>query len=373
LKHVLVTGGAGFIGSHLVDALVANGQKVRVLDNLELQVHPSGKIPGYFNKECEFIQGDVRNPEIVNKALDGIEWVVHLASSVGVGQSQYQIFKYTDVNIGGTANVLERVVNSKKQVEKFLLFGSMSSYGEGSYECSNCGIVRPEIRLSNREMIDEWNSPCPQCGGRIEPVGTPEKADFKGNNIYSITKKVQEELAFSIGQTYNIPTVCLRGFNIYGTHQALTNPYNGVVAIFISRLLANKAPVIYEDGKQTRDFISVQDVVKATLLALASDSSNGQAFNLGTGVPVSIRDVASSLSSLMGKDGQIEITRSFRKGDIRHCYADNKKIKSHLGLTSFLSFEEGVIPVIEWAKNNEFQDNFDKAAKEMKDKGLIVS
>ena len=370
-KKVLVTGGAGFIGSFTVDALLEKGYQVRVLDNLDPQVHPRGEIPRYLNKEVEFIQGDVRNYQQLKKTLKDMELVVHLAAAVGVGQSQYQIKHYIEVNIGGTANLLDIVVNTKNKVEKIVIAASMSSYGEGCYYCHKCGEVRPPLRTEEQLSDSRWELPCPHCQEALKPVPTPEPAERHCNSIYAMTKRDQEDMVLNIGKTYKIPVVALRYFNVYGPRQSLSNPYTGVAAIFMSRIKNDNPPVIYEDGLQTRDFVSVHDIARANLLALEAGDYHYQAFNVGSGVPRTIEEVAELLASLYQKDVAPIITNKFRKGDVRHCYADISKIKSCLGFEPKMSFAIGMKELIEWAHEVEAEDRFDQAAQELAHKGLI--
>jgi len=281
MKNILVTGGAGFIGSHLVDALVQKGYHVRIFDNLDNQVHPGSKKPTYLNTHAEFINGDVRDIDALKKALIGMDSVFHKASVVGVGQSQYEIKRYTDVNIGGTANLLNILANEKHGIQKLVVAASMSSYGEGLFNCEDCGHVRPPLRTEAQMKTQDWNNYCPACEKVLTPLSTPEIAEQHCNSVYAITKKVQEDLVLNIGRTYNIPVVALRYFNVYGPRQSLSNPYTGVAAIFLSRIKNGNRPVVYEDGLQTRDFISVHDIVQANLLALESAKGDYESLNVG--------------------------------------------------------------------------------------------
>jgi dTDP-L-rhamnose 4-epimerase len=371
MKKVLVIGGAGFIGSFTVDALVKRGYQVRVLDNLDPQVHPRREVPPYLNRDVEFIKGDVRSRQELRKALRGMEAVFHLAAAVGVGQSQYQIRHYVDVNVGGTANLLDIIVNTKNKVEKIVIAASMSSYGEGCYQCSKCGQVRPPLRTEEQLNKGVWELYCPYCQGYLRPIPTTEQAERFCNSIYALTKRDQEDMVLNIGQTYKIPVTALRYFNVYGPRQSLSNPYTGVTAIFMSRIKNDNPPIIYEDGLQTRDFISVHDVVRANLLALESGDHNYQVFNVGSGIPRTIREVAELLAVLYQKDIAPLVTNKFRKGDVRHCYADISKIKSSLGFEPQVNFADGMKELIAWAYEAEAEDRFDQAVQELTQKGLI--
>lgn len=369
-KNILVTGGAGFIGSFLVDELIKKNFNVRVFDNLEDQVH-HGQVPKYFNKSAQFIKGDVRNYEDFKKAIKGIDAVFHLASSVGVGQSNYQIKKYVDTNTGGTANLLDILVNTKHQVKKVITISSMTGYGEGNYECSKCEVVRPPLREEKQLQAKDWNLYCPKCKTEVIPIPTDETALDFPNSIYGFSKKTQQDMALLIGKLYNLPVAVLRGFNIYGPRQSLSNPYTGVTAIFISRLKNNQTAVVFEDGLQTRDFVSVHDVVRAFVLALEKDQANYQMFNIGSGRGTTILEIAQTLSKLLGKSNLIQVNKDFRKNDIRHCFADNTKVKKLLGWNPKVSLEQGMKELIEWSEGEKANDQFSEAQEELKQKGLI--
>lgn len=368
---ILVTGGAGFIGSFLVDALVREGHKTRVLDNLEPQVHKSGQLPDYFNKEAEFIHGDMRDYETVRKAVKDIDIIFHEASMVGVGQSQYQITKYVAGNSLGTANLLDVLVNTKNTVQKIVVAASMSSYGEGEYECASCGDVRPSLRSAEQLKSRHWECLCPCCNKELKPVPTRETARQNNNSVYGLSKMDQEQLCLIIGRTYSIPTVALRYFNVYGPRQSLSNPYTGVAAIFMSRIKNSNSPIIFEDGLQSRDFISVHDIVSANLAVMKDSRADYKAYNVGSGNPLSIESIARTLSALYQKQVEPNITYQYRKGDVRHCFADISKIQNELGWSPSVSFETGMKELIHWAHEAEAIDEVDKAYAEMKEKGLV--
>jgi len=378
---VLVTGGAGFIGCFIVDELVDKGYDVIIFDALEPQVH-EGKKPGYLNPKAKFVSGDVRDYELLRKSVLNSDIIFHEAGAVGIGQSQYQIKKYVDVNVCGTANLLDILVNNKHNVNKLIIAASMISYGEGSYECKKCGIVRPKLRTESNSDQDgkanlsfisnrKWEPSCPICQGEIKPIPTVEAAKQYCNSVYAITKKTQEDMVLNIGKTYSIPVVVLRYFNVYGPRQSLSNPYTGVTAIFMSRIKNNNCPVVYEDGLQTRDFISVHDVVKANILAMEKDEANYEIFNVGTGTPITIKRVAEIIAGTYGKDIVPFITNKFRKGDVRHCYADTTKITQKLGFKSSVSFQQGMEELVEWSKDIEAIDKFDIAENELNRRGII--
>lgn len=369
-KNIIVTGGAGFIGSHLVDKLIESGYKVTILDNLTPQVH-SGKIPAYLNKKARFIKGDVTKKSDIKKALDSIDTIFHEASVVGVGQSMYDIEKYVYQNAQGTARLLDYLANNKHSVKRLLVASSMSAYGEGLYNCKKCGPIRPLLRTDEQMSQKKWELFCPDCKSMLTPIGTPETESFKCNSIYAVTKQSQEDMFMIFGKTYGIPTTALRYFNVYGPRQSLSNPYTGVAAIFLSRLKNNNPPVIYEDGLQTRDFISVYDIADANVTCLEDERSFGKVFNLGTNNPVAIKDIAQILAKLLGKNIKPEITEKFRSGDIRHCSADISFIENALGWSPKWSFEQGMRDLIEWGEKIEAKDLFEEASKELRSKGLL--
>jgi len=368
---VLVTGGAGFIGSYIVDKLIKEGHEVRILDNLEPQVHETGDTPDYLNQEAEFIKGDVNNYEQFRDSLKDIDIVFHKASMVGVGQSQYQISKYVQTNMIGTANLLDILVNTDHDIKKVIVAASMSSYGEGSYECPSCGIQNPPLRTEEQMKAKQWELKCPCCSAIMKPVPTKEDKMLDSNSIYAVSKKVQEEMCIMIGKTYGIPTVSLRYFNVYGPRQSLSNPYTGVAAIFMSRIKNNNPPLIFEDGLQTRDFISVHDIADVNLLSMNSNAADYEMFNVGCGKQITISGVAETIAKLCNKDIKPEITNKYRKGDVRHCYADITKIKGKLDFSPKVSFEAGMKELIGWSDTVEADDKVDLATKELREKGLL--
>jgi dTDP-L-rhamnose 4-epimerase len=374
-KLVLVTGGAGFIGSHLVDALLEQGHAVRVYDNLEPQVHGGlrerGEWPAYLNPEAECILGDVRDRDFLSRALQGVHVVVHLAARVGVGQSMYEIEPYTDTNVRGTAVLLDLLANTDHQIDKLLVASSMSVYGEGMYKCTVCGIVYPQLRDGRQLQAREWEMRCPKCGEGVAPLPTDEDKPLFPTSVYAIGKRDQEEMCLSVGRAYNLPTVALRFFNVYGPRQALSNPYTGVVAIFGSRLLNGKPPLIFEDGEQVRDFTHISDIVQACLLAMEGDKADYQAINVGTGRPTSILQVAEALIAHLGVEVEPEIVDKFRAGDIRHCFADTARAE-RLGFQPQTAFAEGIGETVEWVRAQVAADRVDAAREELERRGLTV-
>lgn len=369
--NILVTGGAGFIGSHLVDALIANGHNVRILDNLDPQVHGKEQnIPEYLNNQAEFILGDIRSRDDVIKAIADVDIVFHQAAAVGVGQSMYEVERYVQVNTYGTAVLWDVLINEHNKVKKVLIASSMSNYGEGEYECNNCGVVHPELRDINQLYAHDWEMHCPKCNTICKPIPTSESKYLRPTSIYAITKRDQEEMSMVLGRAYNIPVVALRYFNVYGPRQALSNPYTGVAAIFSSRLLNNNPPLIFEDGLQSRDFVHVKDIVKANILAMNSDNANYQVYNVGCGRQITILKIAEMLINKLNLQISPEIVNKFREGDIRHCYANISKIQQELGFEPEIAFEEGIDDLIAWVKTQTAVDMVDMATAILEQKGL---
>ena len=368
--NTLVTGGAGFIGSHLVDALVQRGDRVRVLDNLEPQVH-RGKHPGYLHPKADYLFESILNQNILPQALEGIEAIVHLAALVGVGQSMYQVARYMEVNTLGTARFLEFLINQhRKPLARFVVASSMSIYGEGLYRCPEHGNVSATMRSARQLANHAWEATCPRCGAAASPLPTPEEKPLMPTSIYAISKRDQEELSLTMGQAYHLPVVALRFFNVYGPRQSLSNPYTGACAIFSSRLRHGKSPILYEDGKQTRDFIHVSDLVQGILVALDHPQAVGQALNVGTGKASSIHQVALSLAQAYGVKIPPTIVGRYRAGDIRHCFADISRI-SDLGFRPRMTLDDGLKDLVRWGSTAETEDLFDVAERELVERHLL--
>lgn len=365
---ILVTGGAGFIGSHLVAALVARGHAVRVLDSLEPQVHGPAPCPA-LPPGVELVRGDVRDRALVEQALDGVEALFHQAAVVGVGQSMYEIERYVSANTLGTAVLLDVIARRRPPLRKLIVASSMSIYGEGAYSCPSCGPQRPGLRDEEQLERRAWELRCPQCAAQLAPVPTPESKPLEPTSVYAITKRDHEELCLAVGRAYGIPTVALRYFNVYGRGQALANPYTGVAAIFSSRLLNGRPPVVFEDGLQTRDFTHVSDIVQANLLALETDGAEG-VYNVGTGRATSVLRVAEMLIELLGPGIAPEITGRYRAGDIRHCVADISKIQRELGYAPRMRFEDGIVDLVAWVREQQVPDRFDASRAELEARGL---
>ncbi len=368
--NVLVTGGAGFIGSHLVDALVGAGHRVRVLDKLVPQVH--GDVgPRYVNEAAEFIHGDVADRSTIERCLEGIDVVYHEAAEVGVGQSMYEIMRYAEANTFGTAVLLQALIGRSRQIRKLVVASSMSIYGEGRYECSRCGEVFPDVRPLEQLRDRRWELECPRCASRLAPLPTDEAKVLNPTSVYAISKQNQEQMSLVVGRAHGIPTVALRYFNAYGPRQALSNPYTGVCAIFSARFRNRQPPVIFEDGAQTRDFVHVRDIVQANLLALATDRADYRAVNVGTGSATPIREVARTLAAGLGCPDQVEIVGRFREGDIRHCVADVSRARLLVGYEARLSLREGMKELLEWVSEQEAVDLVARATAELEERSLL--
>ncbi len=374
-KRILIVGGAGFIGSHLADELLAHGHCVRVLDNLSPQVHgEDAHAPGYLSPEVEFIHGDVRRPKDVAFALQDVDVVYHFAALVGVGQSMYDVVRYQEVNNVGTAVLLEAL--TKSPVERLVVASSMSIYGEGLYRDANGRVQPGHEREGARLRAGQWEVHDPETGERLLPVPTPEDKVPALPSIYALTKYDQEIACLRLGRAYGIPTVALRFFNVFGTRQSLANPYTGVLAIFAARYLHGKAPLINEDGRQRRDFVSVQDVAQACRLAMERDSAVGRALNVGSGRNYSILEVAGLLAKALGKEHlSPQLTGKYRAGDIRHCFADITAARRRLGYEPAFPLETSLGPLAEWISAQAGSvpaDRVEQANAELTSRGLAV-
>ncbi|MDQ2974616.1 MAG: GDP-mannose 4,6-dehydratase [Acidobacteriota bacterium] len=369
--NILVTGGAGFIGSHLVDALVSRGHHVRVLDLLVSQVHTTNGTPEHLNPQAEFIRGDVCDIGVLQRALEDIEAVFHEAAEVGVGQSMYEIQRYVRANDLGTAVLLENLIPRRAIIKKLVVASSMSIYGEGAYECPQCGAAYPKLRSFEQLTDRRWEMECANCGSELTPVPTPEDKPLFPTSVYAITKQDQEQFCLVTGRAYGIPTVALRYFNVYGPRQALSNPYTGVCAIFSSRLLNDQPPLIFEDGEQSRDFVHVKDIVQANLLALETKGVDYEAVNIGTGRATSVRDIARLLAKGLGKNLEPEIVSKYREGDIRHCVADISRARRLLGYEPRVTLEEGIPELLKWVIQQTPEDQVSKATAELETRQLV--
>jgi dTDP-L-rhamnose 4-epimerase len=369
-RNVLITGGAGFIGSHLADQLLARGDHVRVLDSLSAQVHGAGGRPAYLASAVELLEGDIRDPAMVRRAVTGIDCVCHLAAQVGVGQSMYQIADYTGVNGLGTAVLLEALI--ERPVERLVVASSMSIYGEGLYRGQDGRLRDGHARAPEQLRVAAWD-PVDEAGVPLLPVPTPETKTPALASVYALSKYDQERLCLLIGRAYGMATVALRFFNVYGPRQALSNPYTGVLAIFAARLLNNRAPLIFEDGRQQRDFVSVHDAARACVLAMDSTAATGHAVNVGSGEAYSVLEIAERLGrAVQREDIRARVTGKYRVGDIRHCFADITQARALLGYTPQVSLDEGLAELACWLDGQHAVDHVDRAGRELELRGLTV-
>ncbi len=369
-KRILITGGAGFIGSHLADELLRAGYRVRVLDPLCPQVHgENAQRPAYLDPDVELLRGHVEDPEIVHDSLYGVDAVFHLAAKVGVGQSMYDIHVYTATNNAGTAILLEALL--KRPVERLVVASSMSIYGEGLYRRADGTLVPGPMRSLEQLKAREWELQDPD-DGQLTPVATPETKEPNLASVYALSKYDQERMCLLVGRAYGIPTAALRFFNVYGPRQSLSNPYTGVLAIFASQLLSNNRPVVFEDGHQRRDFVNVRDIARACRLALESPHAADQIFNVGSGRNFTILEIAERLSRILNKDIEPEIAARYRVGDIRHCFADISRAREVLGYQPQVSFENGLTELAEWLEGQIVESHFADARNELAARGLTV-
>lgn len=370
-KRILITGGAGFIGSHLADELLGEGHDVRVLDSLIPQVHgPDAARPSYLDPAVELLVGDVRDPQAVRRALDGIDAVYHFAAMVGVGQSMYQVAHYTSVNNFGTAVLLEALI--ERPVERLVVASSMSLYGEGLYRDRD-GRLRPGYeRPLDQLKAGDWELRDGE-GDAWEPLPTPESKAPSLSSVYALSKFDQERLCLLIGRAYNIPTVALRFFNVYGPRQALSNPYTGVLAIFASRLMNGGAPLVFEDGLQRRDFVSVYDVAHAARLALDTPENAPSIYNVGSGHSYTVREIADRMARVLGcPELEPDITAQYRVGDIRHCFADITLAGDALGYVPRMALDEGIEELASWLEGQQAVDHVAEARAQLATRGLTV-
>ncbi|WP_437316893.1 NAD-dependent epimerase/dehydratase family protein [Sorangium sp. So ce385] len=369
--HVLITGGAGFIGSHLADELLRAGHRVRALDCLVPQVHgPDRRRPAHLDPAVELMVGDVRDRDAVRRALHGVDAVVHLAAAVGVGQSMYRVERYTSVNTVGTAVLAEAL--AEQPVRRLVVASSLSVYGEGLYRRASGELVAPRSRPVEQLKRGAFEI-CAADGEPLVPVPTPEDKIPALESVYALSKYDQERLCFIAGRAYGIPVVALRLANVYGPRQALSNPYTGVIAIFASRLLNNRPPLVFEDGLQQRDFVSARDVAEACAKALDEDAAAGKALNIGAGRPRSILDVAEALCKALGKrEIEPEITGRCRVGDVRHCFADTREARRVLGFAPSVPFERGLLELAGWIEGQIARDGAAQARAELEARGLSL-
>lgn len=374
---VLITGGAGFIGSHIALKLIDKGYEVTVLDNLLEQIHGTDSdrtSPLYcsIKDKVHFIKGDVCNKADWEKALEEVDYVIHLAAETGTGQSMYEIKRYIDVNIGGTALLLDILTNTKHHVKRVVVAESRAIYGEGKYHCEKCGDVYPTERKDEDMAKGDFECHCPKCGGKVSLVATTEDSAIHPSSVYGIGKQVQGQLVHLICKNIGVESVSFRYQNVYGPGQSLTNPYTGILSIFSTRIKNHKEINIFEDGLESRDFVYIDDVVNATIAGMEIPEANGHVFNIGTGIATDVLTVAKTLCKHYGIDVPLKVTGNYRLGDIRHNYADISLAKKILGFEPKWTFDQGIKQFTEWVNQQELQkDNYEASLEEMKQKGLF--
>jgi dTDP-L-rhamnose 4-epimerase len=377
MRKILITGGAGFIGSNLALALTGKGYEVTVLDSLSEQIHGSDPLktsPLYRSvlEKVRFVHGNVTNYSDWKNALDGQDAVIHLAAETGTGQSMYEIQRYTEVNIGGTAMMLDILTNTKHGIRKIVVASSRAIYGEGKYLCDDHGIVFPEARASEDMAKGDFECKCPVCLGKLTLMPTSEDSMIHPTSVYGITKQNQEQMVMMIGKSLNIPAVGFRYQNVYGPGQSLSNPYTGILSIFSTQIKNGNPLNIFEDGKESRDFVYIDDVVHATILGLENHEADYEVFNVGSDQPIDVLEVASALKTSYKSDVDIRVTGNYRIGDIRHNYADLTKISEKLGFKPAFYFRKGIGNFCEWVNKQEVQkDEYSNSVEEMKLKGLF--
>ena len=374
---VLITGGAGFVGSHIALRLIEKGYNVTVIDCLLDQIHginPEKTSPLYcsIKDKVHFVKGDVCNKADWEKALKGVDYVIHLAAETGTGQSMYEIKRYIDVNIGGTALLLDILTNSKHHVKRVVVAESRAIYGEGKYHCEKCGDVYPTERKDEDMAKGDFECHCPKCGGKVTLVATTEDSAIHPSSVYGVGKQVQGQLVHMICKNIGIESVSFRYQNVYGPGQSLTNPYTGILSIFSTRIKNHKEINIFEDGLESRDFVYIDDVVEATIAGMEVPEANGHVFNVGTGIATDVMSVAKTLCKHYGIDVPLNVSGNYRLGDIRHNYADITQAKQILGFRPKWTFDAGIRQFTEWVNRQELQtDNYEASLKEMKQKGLF--
>jgi dTDP-L-rhamnose 4-epimerase len=375
-KHILITGGAGFIGSRLANFLTVSGHKVRVLDNLSTQIHglvpESSSLLLSLHDDVEFIRGSVTNGNDLMKALQHIDTVIHLVAETGTGQSMYAIQHYSDVNVGGTALLLDLIANNQFPVKKIVVASSRAVYGEGKYLCNQHGFVYPLSRSAVDMGKGDFNVHCPKCGVPVEYLPTDEDTPVKPSSVYGLTKLTQEQMVLTVGKALGISAIAFRYQNVYGPGQSLSNPYTGILSIFSNRIRNRSDINIFEDGKESRDFVYIDDVVSVTALAVDYKEPIVDVFNVGTGVPTDVLTIAHELQKLLGITVPTTISGQFRIGDIRHNYADLTKVKKVLGFGPTASIESGLFNFVDWVKTKEVQiDRYEQSLQELQSKGLL--
>lgn len=371
--NVLVTGGAGFIGSRVARKLLSLGHRVSILDNFSPQIHgENAGLPSDLRESVELFRGDVRDLDLCQKALDGQHVLIHLAAETGTGQSMYRVRHYTDVNIGATASLMELLLGGKYPIRNLVVASSRAVYGEGAARCAKHGVVYPDARTRKAMEAGEFEPRCPHCGNSTSMVPTDETTPFRPSSLYGLTKQVQEQMMLMYAATLGINGFALRYQNVYGPGQSLKNPYTGILAIFSNQARANEPIYIFEDGKESRDFVYIDDVVEATIRCVEAPSQKPVALNVGTGVPVTVDEVVKHTLAYFSSSSKVTVTGAFREGDIRHNCASTEKLKATLGFIPRWKFEDGLREFLGWAAGERLEErNYEESLAEMREKGLM--
>lgn len=370
-QRILITGGAGFIGSRLAAKLASQGHQVRILDNFSPQIHGNIAEAPLLPSNIELIEGDVRSRKDLQQALKGQTAIVHLAAETGTGQSMYEIARYTDVNINGTAQLLDLLTNTPHDIKRIVIASSRAIYGEGKHRCPEHGTVYPLARREADMSAGDFAAKCPQCGRSTECQATDETSQIHPTSVYGITKQVQEQLVLTVAKSIGISAIALRYQNVYGPGQSLQNPYTGILSIFSTQLRNGHDVTIFEDGRESRDFVYIDDVISATILALETSTGVGYALNVGSGQSTEVYDVALTIKEYLNAPGKITITGNYRIGDIRDNYADLALAREVLGYSPKVDFVTGIKHFITWVNDQKITtDCFSRSIDELKSKGL---
>ncbi|MEC8610209.1 MAG: NAD-dependent epimerase/dehydratase family protein [Bacteroidota bacterium] len=377
MERILISGGAGFIGSRTTLKLLTLGYSVSIIDSLSSQIHSDQPENSFLYQSIKdkvnFIHGDVRDLSLWENTIPNHDCIIHIAAETGTGQSMYQIDKYFSVNCGGTAKMLDVLTNSKHEIKKVIVASSRAIYGEGKYHCKTHGNVFPEKRSQENLSEGKFDPVCPICQGQLTLLSTDEKSKIKPESIYGITKNTQEQMVLTSCQSLHIPAVALRYQNVYGPGQSLSNPYTGILSIFSTRILNGNGINIFEDGRESRDFVYIDDVVDANIMVVQNSLNHSSiALNVGSGVSTSVEHIARRLNDLYNSDVPLTISGDYRLGDIRHNKADIGLIQSLYGFLPKVSIEQGLANFVDWVKQQDIvTDNYENSIAELKEKGLI--
>jgi dTDP-L-rhamnose 4-epimerase len=372
--NILITGGAGFIGTHLSRALLQRGHSVTALDNFSPQIHGNNvDLPSDLREQVRLVRGDVRDASVWASSVRGHQAIVNLAAETGTGQSMYEITKYEQVNVAGTSLLYDLLAGSPRHgVERIVVASSRAIYGEGAYECQEHGLVYPGSRSSLDKTNGFYDPVCPACGGHCSSVSTSEGAPFQPSSLYGLTKQVQEQMTLLFARTMNIPSIALRLQNVYGPGQSLKNPYTGILAIFSNQARANEPIYIFEDGKESRDFVYITDVVEAICRSIEIPFEGAAAVNVGTGVPVSVSQVVDGIVNYFQSESQVSLPGSFREGDIRHACADTTRLQQMLDFVPVCKFSEGIRKFLGWATTQDlYGRDYERSLAEMRERGML--